>query len=54
MAPQVLALTAEALWCQALLLGQRPLRPVDQAVMNRSFVGLLELATGSAEEGDQQ
>ncbi len=34
----------EALWCQALLHGQRPLRPSDQAVLNRSFVELLELA----------
>lgn len=44
--PGLRGLVAEALWCQALLLGQRPLRPADQAVMNRSFVGLLGLATG--------
>ena len=43
----LLALAAESLWCQALLLGQRPLRTADQAVMSRSFLGLLERAVGA-------
>ena len=46
------ALATEALWCQALLLGQRPLRAVDQVVMNRSFVGLLSLALQTLDDGD--
>jgi molecular chaperone HtpG len=40
-----LAATAvEALYVQALLLGQHPLRPADSALLNRSFAGLLEWA----------
>lgn len=37
-------LAVEALYGQALLLGQHPLRPVDTAVLNRSFTGLLDWA----------
>ncbi|QXJ22135.1 HSP90 family protein [Actinomadura graeca] len=34
----------QALYGQALLLGHHPLRPADTAVLNRSFIGLLEWA----------
>ena len=34
----------EALYSQALLLGQHPMRPVDTALLNKSFVGLLDWA----------
>jgi molecular chaperone HtpG len=39
----------QSLYCQALLLAQRPLRPADSALLNRAFIGLLEWATD--EEG---
>ncbi|GAA4374652.1 HSP90 family protein [Actinomadura verrucosospora] len=39
----------QALYGQALLLGHHPLRPVDTAVLNRSFIGLLEWAVHSPE-----
>jgi molecular chaperone HtpG len=42
--PGLVAIAAEALYGQALLLGHHPLRPVDAAVLNRSFLGLLDLA----------
>jgi molecular chaperone HtpG len=35
----------EALYGQALLMSQRPLRPADSALLNRAFLGLLEWAT---------
>ncbi|MFC7218218.1 HSP90 family protein [Streptomyces polyrhachis] len=35
----------EALYGQALLMAQRPLRPADSALLNRAFMGLLEWAT---------
>jgi molecular chaperone HtpG len=34
----------QGLYGQALLYGQHPLRPVDTATLNRSFLGLLEWA----------
>lgn len=34
----------EALYGQALLMAQRPLRPADSALLNRTFLGLLERA----------
>ncbi|RDI61351.1 HSP90 family protein [Nocardia pseudobrasiliensis] len=37
-------MAVEALYIQALLLGQHPLRPVDTALLNRSFAGLLDWA----------
>lgn len=37
-------MAVEALYSQALLLGQHPLRPADTALLNRSFAGLLEWA----------
>ncbi|WP_405573058.1 HSP90 family protein [Streptomyces sp. NBC_01167] len=41
----------EALYGQALLMAQRPLRPADSALLNRAFVGLLEWATHDQENG---
>jgi molecular chaperone HtpG len=42
--PELIALAVEALYGQALLTGQRPLRPADVAALNGSFLGLLERA----------
>ncbi|ATW50803.1 HSP90 family protein [Streptomyces peucetius] len=41
----------EALYGQALLMAQRPLRPADSALLNRAFMGLLEWATHDGENG---
>jgi molecular chaperone HtpG len=41
----------EALYGQALLMAQRPLRPADSALLNRAFMGLLEWATHDQENG---
>ena len=41
---ELVALAVEALYGQALLLGHHPLRPVDAALLNRSFLGLLDHA----------
>lgn len=40
----LLALAVEALYCQALMLGQHPMAPADSAALQRSFVGLLDRA----------
>ena len=40
----LLGLAVEALYGQALLFGRHPLRPADTALLNRSFLGLLEQA----------
>ncbi|OLR92450.1 HSP90 family protein [Actinokineospora bangkokensis] len=42
--PAAVALAVEALYGQALLLGHHPIRPADAALLNRSFLGLLERA----------
>ncbi|WP_117208095.1 HSP90 family protein [Allorhizocola rhizosphaerae] len=39
--PDLAVLAVEGLYVQALLLGHQPLRPVDTAAMNQSFLGLL-------------
>src|SRR5690606_37759209 len=44
--PALVALAVEALYGQALLLGYRPIRPADAALLNSSFLGLLERAVG--------
>ncbi|HKT00549.1 MAG TPA: HSP90 family protein [Rugosimonospora sp.] len=44
--PAVARLAVEALYGQALLLGYHPIRPADAAVLNRSFLALLEQALG--------
>ncbi|WP_213455743.1 HSP90 family protein [Rhizomonospora bruguierae] len=41
-------LAVEALYGQALLLGYHPIRPADAALLNSSFLGLLERAVGPA------
>ena len=40
----LIELAVQGLYGQALLLGHHPLRPADTAVLNRSFLGLLEWA----------
>ncbi|MBF9067129.1 HSP90 family protein [Streptacidiphilus fuscans] len=49
--PQLSETAVEALYGQALLLSRRPLRPSDHALLNRSFLGLLEFATQAADAG---
>jgi molecular chaperone HtpG len=39
--PDLTVLVVEGLYVQALLLGRQPLRPVDTAALNQSFLGLL-------------
>ncbi|GIF98625.1 HSP90 family protein [Catellatospora citrea] len=39
--PDLTVLVMEGLYVQALLLGRQPLRPVDTAALNQSFLGLL-------------
>ncbi|GAA1620466.1 HSP90 family protein [Catellatospora bangladeshensis] len=39
--PDLAVLVVEGLYVQALLLGRQPLRPVDTAALNQSFLGLL-------------
>ena len=43
------ALAVEALYGQALLLGHHPIRPAEASLLNRSFLGLLDLAVPSEE-----
>ncbi|MGY6024405.1 HSP90 family protein [Streptomyces spinosirectus] len=43
--PELIGTATESLYGQALLMAQRPLRPADTALLNRSFIGLLEWAT---------
>ncbi|MFI5776914.1 HSP90 family protein [Nocardia sp. NPDC051570] len=47
--PRLATMAIEALYIQALLLGQHPLRPVDTALLNRSFAGLLDWAVHDSE-----
>jgi molecular chaperone HtpG len=42
--PKLVELAVEGLYAQALLLGHHPLKPADTAVLNRSFLGLLDRA----------
>jgi molecular chaperone HtpG len=42
--PTLVTLAVSALYGQALLLGHHPLRPTDSALLNSSFLGLLERA----------
>ncbi|MFI5805612.1 HSP90 family protein [Streptomyces sp. NPDC051561] len=44
----------ESLYGQALLMSQRPLRPVDTSLLNRAFLGLLEWATHPVSTGQQK
>ncbi|MQY12215.1 Chaperone protein HtpG [Streptomyces sp. RB5] len=43
--PELAGTAVEALYGQALLMAQRPLRPADSALLNRAFLGLLDWAT---------
>jgi molecular chaperone HtpG len=47
--PELVALAVEALYGQALLLGYHPIRPADAALLNSSFLGLLDRAVGRGE-----
>ncbi|MEV5569260.1 HSP90 family protein [Spirillospora sp. NPDC052269] len=52
--PSLVEVAVQALYGQALLLGHHPLRPADSAVLNRSFLGLLDWAVHTpAPEADQ-
>jgi molecular chaperone HtpG len=42
--PGLVAIAVEALYGQALMLGYHPVRPADAALLNRSFLGLLDRA----------
>jgi molecular chaperone HtpG len=44
---ELLGLAVESLYVQALLLAHRPLRPADAALLNRSYLALLDRAVGS-------
>jgi len=48
--PELVRLAVESLYGQALLLGYHPIRPADAALLNRSFLGLLDQAVPT--EGD--
>ncbi len=52
--PELVGLAVEALYGQALLLGYHPIRPVDAAVLNSSFLGLLGRAVPGQEESDDR
>jgi molecular chaperone HtpG len=45
--PALVALSVEALYGQALLLGYHPIRPADAALLNSSFLGLLDRAVAA-------
>jgi molecular chaperone HtpG len=47
--PDLVRLAVEGLYGQALLLGHHPLRPADAALLNGSFLGLLNKAVGHEE-----
>lgn len=49
--PELAVTATEALYGQALLMAQRPLRPADSALLNRAFLGLLEWAAPPAVPG---
>ncbi|MEV4415518.1 HSP90 family protein [Catellatospora sp. NPDC049609] len=42
--PELVGVTVQALYGQALLYGHHPLRPADTALLNRSFLDLIDLA----------
>jgi molecular chaperone HtpG len=48
--PELVRLAVESLYGQALLLGYHPIRPADAALLNRSFLGLLDRAVTVAED----
>jgi molecular chaperone HtpG len=50
--PDLIGLAVEALYGQALLLGYHPIQPADAALLNRSFLGLLDRAVPPAATGE--
>jgi molecular chaperone HtpG len=48
--PELVRLAVESLYGQALLLGYHPIRPADAALLNRSFLGLLNQAVPTVED----
>jgi molecular chaperone HtpG len=46
---ELMELAVESLYAQSLLLGHHPLRPADTALLNRSFLGLLDRAVTGEE-----
>ncbi|MFD8547171.1 HSP90 family protein [Streptomyces sp. NPDC059649] len=50
--PELAGTAAEALYGQALLMAQRPLRPADSALLNRAFLDLLRWATHQDGQGE--
>jgi molecular chaperone HtpG len=48
--PELVRLAVESLYGQALLLGYHPIRPADAALLNRSFLGLLNQAVPTIED----
>jgi molecular chaperone HtpG len=52
---QLVTLTVQALYGQALLHGHHPLRPADSALLNGALLGLLERAVPTpAENGERR
>ncbi|WP_120315641.1 HSP90 family protein [Catellatospora citrea] len=49
--PELVAVTVSSLYGQALLYGHHPLRPADMALLNRSFLDLIDLALPNAAPG---
>ncbi|HVK30030.1 MAG TPA: HSP90 family protein [Nocardioides sp.] len=50
--PDIVRLTIEGLYGQALLQGNHPVRPADAALINRSFLGLLDQAVPREKDAD--
>ncbi|MEJ3749555.1 HSP90 family protein [Actinomycetes bacterium KLBMP 9797] len=48
--PHLVTLAVEGLYGQALLLGYHPIRPADAALLNRSFLGLIQQAVPEEEK----
>jgi molecular chaperone HtpG len=48
--PEVVGLAVESLYGQSLMLGHHPLRPADAALLNTSFLGLLNRAVTAEEQ----
>jgi molecular chaperone HtpG len=51
---ELVGTAVEALYGQALLMAQRPLRPADSALLNRAFLGLLQWATQPQRAGEEE
>jgi molecular chaperone HtpG len=51
--PELAGIAVESLYGQSLLLSRRPLTAADSALLNRSFLGLLDWATHDR-TGDNQ